>query len=211
MPHQKAERIANCCSEAMFGYAEAATAMWWGVANEAIDACGRAVKAAAPEAEAKPTSWFNPNADSAAYYGQSPANFARKSSAQGFPDPMAWLGLFAAPSSALPGAMSLFSNPVVPAVNPFEVWFNMFPLRGGPAAWPMAFFMLSAGMPKSVAWPTATANAAMMEAAEVATGQMQSAFSSFRSDSGYASAANFNGWGPAAMYAKPATYWPYSV
>lgn len=225
MQQPAAGRITTCCFEAMFGYAEAAAAMWWGAANESIDTCGRIVKAAVPvDPDAKPKSWFNPNAHlQNAYVPQVAPQVAA-----GLTAVMPWLGMFqqtpaARPSpdlmnpanwfagwplnGALNGPMSgplngpmngptnLFGSPL-PMVSPFEVWLDMFPVRGGPAAWPMAFFMLSAGIPKAVAWPTAAANAAMMEAAEVATGQMHGAYASYRSDGGHASAANANAWFP---------------
>lgn len=201
MQQPPAERIATCCSEAMFGYAEAAAAMWWAATHETIDTCGRMVKAAVPvDPDAKPQSWFNPNAPLQ-------SSFAPNDAAS-LAAVMPWMGMFGeAPAIESPSALidpanwfanwpkDLFGSPL-PAVAPFAVWLDMFPLRGGPAAWPMAYFMLSAGIPKAVAWPTATANAAMMEAAEVVTGQLQGAFASYRSDGGHAAAANANGWVP---------------
>ncbi len=155
-----AERIATCYCEAMFGYAEAASAMWWAVTHASIDTCASMVKAASKD-DGKPKSWFNPEAAPALFGGDRAA--------------FDWFGNA---TGALPS---------------LDIWFDMFPLRGGPAAWPMAFGMLSAGVPKAVAWPAAAANAAMMEAAEVASGEMQNAFASYHSESGYAAAANANG------------------
>jgi len=179
MSHAPAERFATCCSDAMFGYAEAAQAMWWAATLESIEMCGRVVKSVSePDAETAPKSWFNPKSSSKPNYGtQSFAGFA--------PQPV--LPWFAGAGITLP-SFGLWSSAMSPAVSPFDVWFDMMPLRGGPAAWPMAFFMLSAGVPKAVAWPTAEANAAMMEAAEVATGQLQSVFASYRTETGYATA-----------------------
>lgn len=164
-------RLADCCSEAMFGYAEATTAFWWSATQQTIDACDRAIKAASPGAEPEPTSWFNPAPGGKAFH-------ASVEAVSPWPQ-MSWFGM---------------PLPAPAAASPFDVWFDMFPLSANPVAWPMAYFMLSAGMPKNVAWPAAKANAAMMEAAGLASDQLQSAFSSYRSDSGYASAANFNGW-----------------
>ena len=196
-----ATRLADCCSEAMFGYAEATTAFWWSAAQQTVDACDRAIKAASPGAEAEPTSWFNPAPGGKAFHD---------SVEDTMPWPqMSWFGA----EASIPQPFA-WGGAAMPAVSPFDVWFNMFPLSANPVAWPMAYFMLSAGVPKDVAWPTAKANAAMMEAAELATGQVQSAFSSYRSDSGYASAANFNanfnGW--SGMFSSaPYTYWTQSA
>ena len=198
MPDDSADRFAACCSDALFGYAEAASAMWWAITNQTLDVCGRVVKAAVSEdPSAKPASWFNPNPDGKAHYGGD--------SALGFTAPAEWMGLFGMPAGP---AVSPFG--AVPATSPIDVWFNMFPLRGTPAAWPMAFFMLSAGVPKAVAWPTATANAAMMEAAEVATGQLKTAFANYRSDSGYAAAPHVSDI-PFMPQAHAATTWPISA
>ena len=161
-----AERIATCCSEAMSGYFEAALELWWAATNASIDTCGRMVKAAA-RADDTPRSWFDANAPLAPLPGTEMA--------------LDWFGCSTAVSPLVPGMPNIF-----------DVWFDMAPMRGGPAAWPMAFYMLSAGVPKAVAWPAAAANAAMMEAAEVATGHIQGVFASYHSDSGYANAANAN-------------------
>ena len=172
MSELPAERIATCCSEAMLGYAEAAQAMWWAAAQEAIDQFSRVVKTVAPDAEAKPSSWFNSKLNGHPYYGDA---------ASGGENPaLSWFDA-GAPVAGWPAT-------AMPIVSPFEVWLNMFPLRGGPAAWPMAFFMLSTGVPKAVAWPTAEANAAMLEAVEVASEQFKSVFANYRTDSGYATA-----------------------
>ena len=96
-------------------------------------------------------------------------------------------------------------RPVVQAWNPFAPWANpvptpalqnpfaamgamwqMFP-QGSMAAWPMACAMISAGVPQTVAWPTAEANLAAMDAAGAATQSMQKAFSNYRSSGGHAS------------------------
>ncbi len=178
MPHTPAKRFTACCSEAMFGYAEATTAMWWGVFHETLDMYDRAARSAeASLPDAKPTSWFNPRPDGQALYAAA--------GAQSNCAPNNWFGALSSSASA-----HSWGAGAMPVVSPFDVWVNMMPLRGGPAAWPMAFFMLSAGVPKSVAWPTAEANAAMMEAAEVASEQLRTVFASYRSDGGHAAAAN---------------------
>jgi hypothetical protein len=62
----------------------------------------------------------------------------------------------------------------------------MFPLGTQPMAWPMAYSMMAVGVPRSVAWPTAEANAAALDAAETATRSINNAFSSYRSTGGHA-------------------------
>ena len=50
----------------------------------------------------------------------------------------------------------------------------------------MAFMMMSSGVPHSVAWPTAEANAAVMDAADAATQSIKQVFASYRTDGGHA-------------------------
>jgi hypothetical protein len=74
------------------------------------------------------------------------------------------------------------------AFSPVAAWWGMFPLTGNPASWPMAYGLMTAGMPREVAFPTAEANTAAIEAAEVATEAINTVFASYRSESGYAMA-----------------------
>jgi hypothetical protein len=67
-------------------------------------------------------------------------------------------------------------------------WFGMFPLNATPSSWPMAYAFMAAGIPRSVAWPAAEANDAVLDAAEAATASFNSAFANYRSESGYAMA-----------------------
>ena len=53
-------------------------------------------------------------------------------------------------------------------------------------AWPMACGMMAVGIPQSVAWPTARANAATMDAFNIAAQSLEEAVVSYRSDGGHA-------------------------
>ena len=79
-----------------------------------------------------------------------------------------------------------YAWPFAGANAAFTAWLGMFPTAAPPAAWPMAFMMMASGVPRSVAWPTAEANIAVMDAAEVATVSVQQAFASYRSSGGHA-------------------------
>ncbi|HKZ95663.1 MAG TPA: hypothetical protein VJ045_01635 [Hyphomicrobiaceae bacterium] len=72
------------------------------------------------------------------------------------------------------------------AISPFAAWWGMLQPRGSPEGWPMAFMLMAAGVPRSVAWPTAQANVAALDAAEAATASFNNAFSSYRSEGGHA-------------------------
>lgn len=81
-------------------------------------------------------------------------------------------------------------------------WLDLFPLRGPPAAWPLAYLMLAYGVPRSVAMPAAEANAAAIEAVDAAMKPLR-AFASYRSDGGHA-ATILMSLGPAAFFAMSA-------
>lgn len=92
----------------------------------------------------------------------------------------------------------------VPAADPFAganamftAWLSMFSYAAPPAAWPMAFTMIASGVPHAVAWPTAEANIAAMDAAEAASASVQKVFSSYHSDGGYA--ASHRTWAPSQL------------
>ncbi|MDZ4843382.1 MAG: hypothetical protein SH859_14750 [Hyphomicrobium aestuarii] len=66
-------------------------------------------------------------------------------------------------------------------------WGSGVPLRGTPASWPGAMSMIDAGIPRSVAWPAAEANAAALDAAAAAVEPMRKVFATAHGDSGFAS------------------------
>ena len=65
-------------------------------------------------------------------------------------------------------------------------WWQMASSQRAMAAWPMAFFMISIGIPEAVARPAAEANAAVLDASQVARGAVDRAFAAYRSDGGHA-------------------------
>ncbi len=83
----------------------------------------------------------------------------------------------------------------------------MFPIAASPAVWPMAFMLMSAGVPRSVAWPTAEANAAVMEAADVAAVSVKQVFASYQTPGGHA-VSSF--WPPATLMTM-AAFAPFNV
>lgn len=90
-------------------------------------------------------------------------------------------------ASALPGSQNMaaaFANPFWP----MSAWWNFAQSSLPPSAWPMAFGMIAAGVPEKVAFPTAEANAAAMDAAKTASESIDQAFSQYRSGGGHASA-----------------------
>ncbi|KWT66263.1 hypothetical protein APY04_2459 [Hyphomicrobium sulfonivorans] len=87
-------------------------------------------------------------------------------------------------TDAVVNAMSALSGAQVRSIaepsNPMAAWLAMFPFSRQAAAWPMAFVMMQSGVPRSVAWPTAEANAAVLDAADTARRSVQQSVDKFR-------------------------------
>lgn len=155
-------RFAKSCTEAALGYARAANAAYAAAAQQTLEFWGDAAREASRSAAGD--DWQEPMRD-----------FWRKA---------------ANPWAAL-GSMPIGPGPMAQhfAMQQMTAWWGMFPLRGGPASWPGAYALMTAGVPREVAWPTAEANAAALEAAQAATQQIEQlngAFSSYRTETGYA-------------------------
>lgn len=104
-------------------------------------------------------------------------------------------------AEAMSGALSAMSRmPVKPLstpTNPMTAWLTTMPFASAPAAWPMAFMMMSNGVPHAIAWPTAEANVAVLDAADVARQSITKVFASYQTESGHASGGN--AWPPSSM------------
>ena len=163
------QRFARSCATAAFGYARAASAAYAAFANQTLDFWGQAARSAAAGA----------CEDRAA---------ARPQLVTG---PRPYRSAVAAPTVPSAPAMPDFlrmSNAwaASPMFAPVRAWWGMFPLEGNPASWPMAYAMMTAGVPRAVALPTAEANMAALDAAEAAQQSIDRTFSAYRSDSGFA-------------------------
>jgi hypothetical protein len=97
-------------------------------------------------------------------------------------------------SDALSSMTSMQVKPVATPSNPMSAWLALFPFAPPTSAWPMAFMMMSQGVPHAIAWPTAEANAAVLDAADVARQSIKQVFASYQSEGGYA--AGGNTWPP---------------
>lgn len=186
-------RFTRSCTEAAFGYSAASTAayaaftdqmlnFWSGVLQpkppkREPDLWHWPVPMAAPAPAANPFAWALPQPAPAAV--QLPSN------------PFEAMAMFA---NAMCGALSAMSatpvRPVASSADPMSAWLTMFPFGTPSAAWPMAFVMMSSGVPHAVAWPTAEANVAVMDAADAATRSIKKVFASYQSEGGHAVSAN---------------------
>ncbi len=189
--------IAGCRSYAMF--AEASASLW----QEGI----KAMSAALSDEPAKPKSWYREppremTSSAAEFNPFLPATWPMMSM---FAQPLdnnpwtAWMSAFQQPAPAMaplfpmpsaffptPTAPFNFMQPTTDPVRLINAWWGMFPLQGPTTAWPMAYSMMTYGMPKDIAWPAATANAAAIEAAQTAAETMEKNLSTYRSSGGHA-------------------------
>lgn len=156
------QRFARSCTTAAFGYARAASAAYAAFANQTLDFWTRAAQGAHG---GEATHWVS---------GPRPYRSAVTE---------------ARPLHATPSAMDFGFGPAWagnPFVASFRAWWGLFPLEGNPASWPMAYAMMTAGVPRAVALPAAEANMAAMDAAEAASASIDRTFSAYRSENGFA-------------------------
>lgn len=156
-------RFAKSCTTAAFGYARAASAAYAALASQTLDFWANATLPPPVRDDYRP---------SAPYLITGPRSYR------------------APASSDLPPHLDFvrLSNAWVssPMFAPVRAWWGLFPLEGNPASWPMAYAMMTAGVPRAVALPAAEANVAAMDAAEAASTSIDRAFSAYRSESGFA-------------------------
>lgn len=207
------QRFARRCAEAAFGYSAAGTAACAAFADQVLGFWSSLLQPPAPpkpKAELDLFRWPLPLVPAPAPAPAPPALF----------NPFAWALPPAPPAPpktpSLPtnpweamaqfaevmgNAMSAMSpTPVRPAptpTNPMSAWVAAMPFTPPAAAWPMAFMMMSSGVPHAVAWPTAEANVAVLDAAETARRSVKQAFASYQTESGHAAGGGV--WPPVDM------------
>lgn len=163
------QRFAKSYATAAFGYARAASAAYAALADQALDFWSSAARAGTPSGSPQHprlhlVSGPRPYRSAVSVAPATPSAPAAQ---------IDFVGMTTAWASS-------------PMFAPMRAWWGLFPLQGNPASWPMAYAMMSAGVPRAVALPTAEANVAAMEAADAAKASIDHAFSSYRSDSGFA-------------------------
>lgn len=201
------QRFARHCAEAAFGYSAASTAAYAAFADQVLNFWKAVLQPPAPKAEPELWRWpvplspspGKPAAPANPFMWALPQPVAPMPKAPALPtNPWEAMAQFA---EVMSGALTTMSStPVKPlksATDPMSAWLTAFPFTPPTAAWPMAFMMISQGVPHAVAWPTAEANAAVIDAAEVARRSISKAFASYQSESGHA--AGGNTWPPVEM------------
>lgn len=184
------QRFAKSYTTAAFGYVRAASAAYAALADQTLDFWKKAASsesddASRPQLVSGPRPYRSAVSNPDAYSRNTP-------SAPVIPD-------FVRLSNAWAAS---------PMFAPMRAWWGLFPLEGNPASWPMAYAMMTAGVPRSVALPTAEANVAAMDAAEAAKASIDHAFGTYRSESGFAVAqivSSPKSWLSALMLAPFAT------
>lgn len=181
--HDTNTRIARSSADAVAGYTTAALAAYADFATQALGLWAQTIDAMMPKPE--PRSWYR--------HPDQPGHDA------GLVQPFAWMGFAAQPAQAWGqiygqvwqhalGRPASLGTAGFPAFNPFELWMRAWPLQGNPAAWPMAFALIGAGVSRQVAYPMADANVAVIDAVSTATRATHEQFSRYRSDGGHATA-----------------------
>jgi hypothetical protein len=161
-------RFAKSYATAAFGYARAASAAYAALADQTLDFWTQATKSAT----ARRDDDLRP---STPYLVTGPRPY--RSSYTPPPAPAA------SPLDPFRVSQAWASSPLF---APMRAWWGLFPLEGNPSSWPMAYAMMSAGVPRAVALPAAEANLAAIDAAEAASASIDRAFSTYRSESGFA-------------------------
>lgn len=175
-------RLTENCRDAAVGYANASAAAMNACAQQMLNfwtaPFAQSQRKPATPARGDNLSWFNP-AGYAAQWGNATSPFPVNPWMAMAP----WMPRQVAPQPAMAFPLMAMSM----AFGPAATWWSNA-MRGPTFAWPMAYSMMAQGVPDSVAWPAAEANAAMADAANTIKEQAQSAFASYQSAGGFAMA-----------------------
>lgn len=205
------QRFASRCTDAALGYSAASTAAYAAFADQVLNFWSSVLQppAAKPQPAAQLWNWPVPLAPPAPvptpqfnpfnpFDWMLPAAPPPKPAAPLPTNPWEAMSAFA---EAMSGALSAMSStpvrPLAPAANPMAAWLTTLPFASAPASWPMAFMMMSSGVPHTIAWPTAEANAAVLDAADAATQSIKKVFASYHGEGGHA--ASHGTWPPTEM------------
>lgn len=174
MSPDKQVEIAKLAMDAAFGYTKAAINAAFEATSRTLAVCHEVAHATLPQPPAKEETWEWSGAPRRPH---STLLAPDRRPAPETADPFAvWANLVQAGQKAWlgPGAPSPFA------------WWMWTPQSAVPASWPLAYGMISSGVPGSVAWPMAEANVALFDAARKTAEAAGPAVPSYRSDNGFA-------------------------
>lgn len=168
------ERFNKSCADAMVNYMQASGAAYCAMANQMLEMWGQSTDAVLKSAQAPLGLDSGKSAMQQNYPGLTRSNSSQSCM-------MPW--------AAVPKSM-MDSNPMA-SFNPMGIPYGMFSpmnnwmkamMPANATSWPMAVGMISFGVPEQVAWPTARANMAAMDAFNVAAGTVEKAMNDYRSE-----------------------------
>jgi hypothetical protein len=160
-------RFTRSCTDAAFGYTAATIAAYADLTSQVLNFWADALQPAGDD-------------KTRATNEQAGFPFVRQNTT---PTPFAPFDWMVDPRWLPPTANSALGNVLA---SPFAAWCGMLPITASPAVWPMAIMLMSAGVPRSVAWPTAEANVAVMDAADAAAVSVKQVFASYPTGGGHA-------------------------
>jgi hypothetical protein len=169
------QKFTRGCTEAAAGYAAAATAAYTDFASQALDFWCTALSGLGEPAPVPDDNVDEPAAPKAVTrapeppFGMAMADWS----------PLHWLD----PRRYEAMMQVDFRTPPVLAMLAFA---NAVPLRGTAKSWPFAQAMIESGVPRAIAWPAAEANAAALEAADVASNGLRQVMASYHTENGFA-------------------------
>ncbi len=163
-------RFNKSCAEAVVNYLNASGAAYQALAQQMLNMWGQSLDAFLETAQAS-----NGSPVRQPYRAERPNPMGAAASM------MPWA---AVPNSMMQvDPMATFKALGMPygVFSPFAPWLEMMkPSHYN--AWPMAYGMISVGVPEQVAWPTARANLAAIDAFNVAANSVQSALADYQTD-----------------------------
>jgi hypothetical protein len=190
------ERLSRSCSDATFGYFNAANAAWAEMTQRSLAMWSEAMAPMLPPAEKPaPRSWYRHPDEPRSAVRREPAVVRAQpvappsagSAYAAWPSPLSlWLELMQTSLAAIPRAAASRQAPAamppLPTAWPAPLsmlvpWWPTLAGERAMTAWPMLLMMVAIGIPRSIAEPAAEANAAALDAAEVATQVVSRAFS----------------------------------
>lgn len=169
------KRIMRGCAEAAVGYAAATTAAYTQMASQVLDFWCTALSGLTEEpagSEGEKSRGAATVAASEPPFGLSMADWSPMS----WFDPRRFEAMWRMDASTPPATAMM-------------AMANTMPLRGTSTSWGMAQVMIDSGVPRSIAWPAAEANAAALDAADAASNGFRTVIASYHTESGYATAA----------------------
>lgn len=181
-------RFTRSCTDAAFGYTAATIAAYADLTSQVLNFWADALQ---PAGEDKTSGTKDQAGFPFVGQGTTPTPFA----------PFDWM---MDPRWLPPTANCTLGNAVA---SPFAPWCGMLPFAAAPAVWPMALMLMSAGVPRSVAWPTAEANVAVMDAADAAADSVKQVFASYPSGGGHA----VTSFWPPTSFMTLASFAPFNI